>query len=496
MPPHAPTNGSHVFQLLKHSPDRTTDRFLLPVLVLTGFVVSVIGTLGALMIPTIAHERGVSLETAQWLLTITLLVGAVASPVFGRLADGPRRRQVILGTLLLVVLGSLLAAVARTFPLLLFGRGLQGLGQSLVPLAIAVARDRLPRDRMRSGIAILSVTTAAGAGLGYPITGFIAEHYSYQAGFWVAMGVSLIALAFVWYVVPGNPEAERHPLDITGAILLSVALSSLLLAISQGKTWGWSSAIVIGLLITSVVLTVVWILHELRVTHPLIELRLMMRRMVLAADLAAILMGTALYAMSSLVNRYLQTPETAGYGFDSSLVVVGLVLMPLSVGSIVSSRISMPLTQRFGPGRVVAGGSVLVALDMTYLAFSRSHLWEFALAILILGLGIGLTFAMMPALIVRSVPPEETGSATGLNQVLRLIGGSIGSAASIAILSSMTQDNGIYPRDEGYTVAFLAGAAICLAAAICCMVLIRDVKGEETPTVVAHTVHSGTPPGA
>jgi predicted MFS family arabinose efflux permease len=462
---------------------------LLPVLVLTGFVVSIIGTLGALLIPTIAAERNVSLESAQWLLTVTLLVGAVASPIFGRLADGPRRRQVILSTLALVTIGSALAALATNFPLLLFGRALQGLGQSLVPLAIAVARDRLPAAKVRSGVAILSVTTAAGAGLGYPITGFIAERFNYQAGFWLAMVVTAIALVLVWRIVPGNPSAIAHRLDVGGAVLISLALTSLLLGISQGKTWGWSSPLILGLFATAVVLGAWWVLHELRVEYPLIELRLVTRRMVLAADLAALLMGTALYAMSSLVNRYLQTPASAGYGFDESMVVVGLVLLPLSVGSVVSSRLTIPLSSRFGPGKVVAGGSLLVALDMTFLAMTRSHLWQFGLAILVLGVGIGMTFAMMPALIIRSVPPEETGSATGLNQVLRLIGGSIGSAASIAVLSSMTQSNGIYSQANAYTVAFLVGAVISLAAAITCLVLIR----EDGPSPVETVQETGSP---
>ncbi len=454
---------------------------LLPVLVLTGFVVSIIGTLGALLIPTIASERNVSLETAQWLLTVTLLVGAVASPIFGRLADGPRRRQVILTTLALVTIGSAMAALATNFWVLLFGRALQGLGQSLVPLAIAVARDRMPPAKIRSAIAILSVTTAAGAGLGYPVTGFIADRFNYQAGFWLAMVVTAIALVLVWRVVPGNPSATAHRLDVSGAILISLALASLLLGISQGKTWGWDSPVILGLFVTALVLGAWWAIHELRVDHPLVELRLIARRMVLAADLAALLMGTSLYAMSSLVNRYLQTPESAGYGFNQSMVVVGLVLLPLSVGSVASSRISIALSSRFGPGRVVAGGALLVALDMTFLAITRAQLWQFALAILVLGVGIGMTFAMMPALIIRSVPPEETGSATGLNQVLRLIGGSIGSAASIAILSGMAQPNGIYPQANAYTVAFLVGAVIALAAAIACLVLIR----EDVPSPVS-----------
>jgi len=474
--------------MMEHAGDRDeAGRLLLPVLVFMGFVVSVIGTLGALMIPTIAAERQVSLETAQWLLTVTLLVGAVASPLFGRLADGPWRRPVILATLGLVLAGSILAAVAGNFPLLLAGRSLQGLGQSLVPLAIAVARDRFPAHRLRSGVAILSVTTAAGAGLGYPITGFIAEHYSYQAGFWFSAIVTAVALALVWRVVPGNAAAQTRPIDVWGAILISFSLTSLLLAISQGQRWGWGSALVMGLLATAVLVGVWWVVHELRIEHPLVELRLVTRRLVLAADLVAVLIGIALYAMSSLVNRYLQTPAEAGYGFDSSLVAVGLTLLPLSVGSIAASRLSTPLTNRFGPGRVVAGGSLVVGLDMLFLALTRDERWYFALAILVLGVGVGLTFAMMPSLIIMSVPPQETGSATGLNQVLRLVGGSIGSAASIAILSGHHIEGSPVPVASGYTMAFAAGSAMCVAAAIVCLVLIN----ERVPVVSGQ---ASTPP--
>jgi MFS family permease len=261
---------------------------------------------------------------------------------------------------------------------------------------------------------------------------------------------------------------------------------ALLLGISQGGTWGWSSPVILGLFGLAIVSAAIWARHEWHQRFPLIDLRLVTRPMVLAADVAALLLGTALYAMSSLVNRYLQTPSAAGYGFDSSLVVVGLVLLPLSVGSLAASRLSGALTRRFGPGKVVATGAVIVGLDMAYLALTRQFIWEFALAVLILGIGIGLSFAMMPALIIRSVPPEETGSATGLNQVLRLVGGSIGSAASIAILASHHQPGLPYPEDAGYTIAFLAGTVICFMAAGVCLVLVRDPGDEPEQAVVLH----------
>src|SRR3954462_14756959 len=150
-------------------------RVLVPVLIFLGTVVAVISSLGAPLVPSIAAAEHVQLSAAQWALTITLLVGAVATPVLGRLGDGPRRRAVMLGTLGIVVAGSALAALPLGFGWLLAGRGLQGFGLGLTPLAIATARDALTGQRSRSTIAALSVTVAAGVGLGYPLSGFIAE---------------------------------------------------------------------------------------------------------------------------------------------------------------------------------------------------------------------------------------------------------------------------------------------------------------------------------
>jgi MFS family permease len=151
-------------------------RALLPVLVFVGVLVAGVSSLGAPLIPTIGTYYGVSFGTAQWSLTITVLVSAVISPVVGRFGDGPHRKLVLLLGLGVVVVGSALAAMPTTiFAILLVGRGLQGVGLALMPLAMGVARDHLPAERSRSALATLSVTTVIGVGLGYPITGVIAD---------------------------------------------------------------------------------------------------------------------------------------------------------------------------------------------------------------------------------------------------------------------------------------------------------------------------------
>lgn len=145
----------------------TVSRWLLPVLIFATLVMSVVATLGTPMVPTISREQHVSLSDAQWMLTITLLVGAVSTPVLGRIADGPYRKHVILASLITVLVGSSVAALASWFPLFLVGRAMQGVGYGLVPMAIAVSRDTLPKAKIGQAVAILSMTTAAGTGIGY-----------------------------------------------------------------------------------------------------------------------------------------------------------------------------------------------------------------------------------------------------------------------------------------------------------------------------------------
>ncbi|MGI8484038.1 MAG: MFS transporter [Thermomicrobiales bacterium] len=452
---------------------------LLPVLIYSALVMSVLSTLGAPMIPTIAHDQGVTLEAAQWILTVMLLVGAVATPITGRLADGPYRKVTILGSLGLVLIGSVVVAVSPSFALLIVGRALQGFGLGLVPLAISVARDCLPADKVRPGIAILSITTAAGAGLGYPVTGLIAQRLDYRAGFWFAAIITVIALALVVVVVPAGSLRKPNPLDFVGAILLSIVLASLLLFISEGSKWGWTSGKILGLAAISVVAGGIWIWQALRTPYPLVDLRIMTNRSVLTADIVALLMGVSLYAMSSLINRYVQAPKEAGYGFHAGLVATGLMLGPLAIGSLLSNRMSSVLTARYGPRLVLPLGSFIVAVDMVFVALMRTSQWEIVIAMVMLGLGIGLAFAAMPLLIIRAVPPSETGSATSMNTVLRSVGGAIGSAASIALLSTYTPVGQHLPTNTGYTVTFLVGAAICLVSGVVSAIMLPRTSVSE-----------------
>lgn len=436
-------------------------------LLVGALTVSVSSTLGTPLIPTIAEDQGVSLETAQWMLTVTLLVGAVMTPLLGRLGDGARRKQLLEMTLLASVVGATVAATADSFPQLLLGRGLQGVGYATVPLSIAVARDVLDGDQQRRTIAALSITVAVGAGLGFPVTGLIAQHWDYHTAFWCAAAFGATALAVAHRVLPpGTGGGPAVRLDVLGGALLGLGLGSLLLAVSRASSWGWLQPSTVGLSAAGAVLLAAWVSVELRRDHPLVDLRLSTSPAVLGANLTAVLVGAGMYLGLALVNRLVQTPTSAGYGFGASLVLSGTVLMPLSVGSLVSQPFARAITRRFGLRVVLPMGCGVGGAALAIAALSHDHLGQLALVAALLGVGVGTTFAAMPALIVAAVPQERTASAMSMNQVLRSVGGAAGSAAGASILAAHNAGDARFPDESGYTTAFRLGALICGVALV------------------------------
>ncbi|WP_338703198.1 MFS transporter [Streptomyces sp. Q6] len=459
-------------------------RALVPVLVSLGMLVAVVSSLGAPLIPTIAAQDHVSVSTAQWALTVTMLVGAVATPVMGRLGDGPHRKNVILTGLAAVLAGSVLAALPLGFVWLLAGRALQGVGMGLVPLAIATARDALPPARARSAVATLSLTTAAGIGLGYPITGLFAEYLGMAAGFWFAAATAAAALAATVLVVPAPPHRPATPMDVPGGLLLAGGMAALLIALAEGERWGWSSLPLLGLAAATVILLGGWIAHSLHAAHPLVRIRLVRDRGVLLANLTTMVGGVGTYLLISLVTRYVQTPTSAGYGFGASIVVTGLLLVPFSAASLVTGRLVRALGSAATPARMLPLGCLLSLGALVCFLLGRSSLWGIGAMMFLAGLGVGVTFAVTPGLIVGGVPAEETGSAMSFNQVVKYIGYSTGSALSAVILQAATAPGDALPADDGYRTAGLAGCTAFVITGILAVVLTR-VGPRDRPSVVA-----------
>jgi MFS family permease len=445
---------------------------------------ALVSSLGAPLIPTLSRVDRVSLSTGEWLLTITLLTGALATPVMGRLADGPRQRDVILVALGAVVVGCVLSALSNGFALLIVGRAFQGLGLGLLPVAMAIARRNLPLETARRTIATLSITTAIGAGLGYPVTGLIAEAFDFRAAYWFGAILVSVALVLSALVLPPRSAAPVRRFDYVGAGLLSLVVIGVSVVLSEGGEWGWGSARAIGVIAASAVLLAVWIPFELLCALPLVDLRQVRNRSVLTADVSGFFICIALYLLLPIIVEFVQIPRSAGYGFSASLVVSGLVLVPLSVGSFVASRFLVIYERRFGPRTMIPLGSVVFAVAAGLFAFEHRALWEAFVVLAITGLGAGFTSGASPGFIIRAVAQSETGSATGFYQVVRSIGLTVGSALAAAVLLANTRHGQALPDVNGFKVALLIAAALCLATAVVSFVL-----PGRTPSSAAALTH-------
>jgi MFS family permease len=283
-------------------------RLLVPTLVIAGSLMAIVSSLGAPLIPTLASADHVSLSTGEWMLTITLLTGALVTPIMGRLADGPRQRDVVLFALGCVVAGCVVAAISNKFIELLVGRGLQGVGLGMLPVAMAIARRQLPGEKARRTIATLSVTTAVGVGLGYPVTGLIAEVFDWRAAYW--FGAITVAAAFVLsaVILPSRSDVPSRRLDMVGAGILCLFVVAISVVLSEGGGWGWTSARSLGLLAASIAFLAIWIPYELRFADPLVDLRHVRHRAVLTADISGFFVSAGLYIFVPTVVVFSQIP--------------------------------------------------------------------------------------------------------------------------------------------------------------------------------------------
>ncbi|GAA2078183.1 MFS transporter [Microbacterium hatanonis] len=422
---------------------------------------------------------GASRDDTAWVITVTLLVSAVCTPISGKLGDMYGKRRVALVLLMILVAGSVICALSPTVVPLIIGRGLQGAGMGVVPLGISILRDAVPPHRLGSAIALVSATLGVGGALGLPLSAYVTENFDWHALFWLAAVISLVALILFAVVVPADTVRNGGRLDLIGALGLALGLVGILLAVSKGNQWGWTSPATLSCLIGGVVVLLVWGVYELRVTNPLVDIRVSARGPVLMTNLASIAMGFALFSSSIVFPQLLGLPTQTG-GLGLTLLSASFVLMPSGLAMLAMSPVAGRLERRLGPKPLLVAGALLIALSyIGALAFDLDVALVLVFNILI-GVGIGLGYAAMPTLIMQAVPRSETGAANGLNTLMRALGTSIAAAVVAVILteSSVAFGDVMVPSSAGFQAAFACGLA---AAAVCAVIAFFIPKPKPHP---------------
>jgi MFS family permease len=411
-------------------------------------------------LPMMRSDLHASLTASSWVLSAFLLVSSIAAITLGRLGDMFGRKRLLLISVAALLIGSVIAATAASIGVLIAARALQGVGAAAFPLAYGLVRETFPPQRVPAVIGMISSTFGIGFAVGLILPAPLLAVAGWPVVFWLSAVVD--ALAFVLIAVSLRDSSDRAPgrVDWRGAVMLAFALTCLLLALSQARTWGPQ---VVGLLGTlAVVALVLFVWWELRTPEPLLQPRLLGHPAVAAADGAGLLVGFGLYGAFSIIPQLAQTPTTHGYGFGASSLQAGLLLLPTAVVMVLISPAAGRLGDRIGHARTLMVAGVIGAFGYAIIAIDLTSIWMLLVCTTILGIAVGLALTAMVNLVLEAVKATDTGQATGLNTISRTIGGALGAQVTAAFIAGSAASS---TPVEGYRLAFIAcGVGLALVA--------------------------------
>lgn len=457
---------------------------IVAVLAFAGLCSSFMFTLVVPLQAELPQLLNASREDTTWVVTITLLVAAVATPISGRLGDMYGKRRVVIALLAILILGSVIAAVSGSIIGVIIGRALQGAVTGVVPLGIAIMRDVLPPERLGTAVALMSATMGVGGAIGMPVAALLAQNADWHMLFWLAAALGVVGLALVLAVIPEDVLRSPGRLDVLGAIGLAIGLTGLLLFVSRGAQWGWTAPITLTCIIGGLVVLLVWGWYQLRTKDPLLDLRVAARPAVLFTNIAAIGMGFALFASNVTFPQMLEAPSIGG-GFGLDMVAASLVIMPAGLVMMVISPLSGWLERTVGPRPLFTVGATAIVLAYVFVLLWSSEVWHVLVANLLIGVGIGFTFAAMPMIIMRSVPANETGASNGLNALFRSVGTSSASAVMGGVLAAMSIDiDGVaVPTRAAFEVCFWLAIAAGVIAVVLSLFIPKQRSTEQHPSL-------------
>lgn len=464
-------------------PRRAGGGVVVAVLALCGTVVSLQQTMVLPLVPDLPDLIGTTPGNASWIVTATLVAGAVSTPVISRMADMYGKRRMILLTLAIVAVGALVGGVSTALPLLILARVLQGIGMALVPVGIATMRDELDPDQVPLAVALMSATLAIGAGVGLPLGGYLAQAFDWHVVLWLPGVLALVMLGLVLATVSESSVRTSGAFDFRGAVLLSLALVLLLLAVSKGSDWGWTDARTLVSVLAGLALLAVFVPLELRIPNPLVDIRTAAQPVVMAANTISVFMGFGMFVNMLVSTQLLQTPKETGYGLGLDALHAGLWMAPSALVFGLLAPVSGWVTRRFGPELAIAVGGVIMTISYLARVPLSGSIALVVIGTIVVTIGTALAYSALPTLIMRSVPVTETAAANGLNTLLRSVGTSTASAVTAAVLAATVSATTGYPTFGALSLMFVlaAGASAVSTGLIVPFLRQRAVEGDDQP---------------
>jgi MFS family permease len=462
--------------------NRTHPTVILIVLSLAGIAYAMLSSSVVPALPTMQRELHTSEDGITWLLTAYLLSASVGTAILGRLGDMYGKERLLLVTLVILAAGTLLAAVSSSLGVIILARFIQGASGGIFPLAFGIVRDEFPREKVAGSIGLLSAILGVGAGIGIVLSGVIVEHLNYHWLFWIPLAATLVAIVATWRFIPESPVRMPGRINWLAAALMTIGISTVLLAISQTTAWGWGSPKTLGLIAAGLAVTLLWVAVEVRSANPLIDMTMMRIRGVWTTNLAAFLLGAGMYSSFIVLPQFAQLPKSTGFGFGASVVVSGLYLLPSTIGMTILGIYAGKISARFGSRAALLAGTAFTTASFALLSITHDHPYDLLVAAGLLGVGIGLAFAALGNLIVQSVSSHQTGVASGMNTVMRTLGGALGGQLSATFIAAHTIKG--EPAVTGFTLTFLMATGFLVVCLFAGLLVPRATQAEPPPVAL------------
>lgn len=440
--------------------------------VILALVVGAVGTYKAIesmtspALPILQEEFHATPAEIAWVITGILLTGPVVTPVIGRLGDIYDKRKVLLSVLVVVGVGLLVSALSVSMPMLIAGQLLQGCGLGTVPLAVGIMQATQPEGRLRFSNGLMIGVIYFTTGVAMLASGIIIDHLDYSFLFWFPFIILAGLIVATSFLVPSCASVDPNgKVDLIGAALFGGALATFLISLTYAPQWGWTSTGFFGLLALAVLIFAVFVVVELKLRNPLIDVRILFSRHVLIACWLMIVGGFTMNAIFVAVPMQIQQPVATGYGLGVSGTMTGVVLV-IGVVAGVFSPVASWVETRLGTRTASITGAVILALAFAVLMVSAQSFPAMMTAVLLVGFGSGFVITQAMNIIVATVPEDRVGAFSGMNFVVKALGSTSGAQIAGSVLATDATSTSDSPAWSAFGLIFWIGFGVAASAAI------------------------------
>ncbi|MGB2875014.1 MAG: DHA2 family efflux MFS transporter permease subunit [Gaiellaceae bacterium] len=429
-------------------------------------------------LPSIQRDLGFSERNLQWVVSAYALFFGGLLLLGGRVADLLGRRRLFIGGLIVFTLASLASGLAWSEGALIGARALQGFGAALItPAALSILTTTFTEGKERNAaLGAWGAVGAFGAVAGVLLGGILTSALSWHWIFYVNVPVGVLGLALAPFFLTESRDARAKSFDAPGAVLVTSGLVTLVYAITQANSYGWGSLATIGLFAGSLALLAAFIGWELRTAEPLMRFGILRLRTVSGANVAGLVMGTAIFGMFLMLTLYMQ--QVLHY----SAMKTGVAYLAVAGTAIVWSALAAQLVTRVGVKPVLVAGMTALSAGLLYftqVSVGGTYLRDLLPGFLLISIGIGFSFVPISIAALAGVQPAEAGLASGLINTSQQIGGALGIAALTSIATSTTNtkiaSGSALPvaLTDGFQSAFFGAAGVAILGILVALFVVR-----------------------